>query len=65
MLGLGARDVHPNGLTGEALAVRWWATGYLALALAGYHQHYDQGPLEEPDTHSSWLLLARATVSFR
>lgn len=65
VMGLGARDVAPNGLTGEAVALRWWTTRFLGLGLAAYHFGYDAAPIEEPLVRSSWLVLARATVTVR
>ncbi|MCY1022956.1 hypothetical protein [Pyxidicoccus sp. MSG2] len=63
-LGRGAEDVQRGGTTGGAVAVRWWATSFFGLGAAGYVQRYDTAPLEEPDRRTSWLALARATVSF-
>lgn len=64
-LGLGAPDVEPGGASGGALAVRWWATGFLGVGATGYFLHYDQPPIEEPTRLDSWLVLTRVTVSFR
>jgi phosphate-selective porin OprO/OprP len=61
----GAADVTPGGATGGELAVRWWASRFLALSLAGYYLRYDVAPLEEPTQLNSWLALARATFSWR
>ncbi|MBU8898051.1 hypothetical protein DRW03_32225 [Corallococcus sp. H22C18031201] len=63
-LGRGAADVTRGGTTGGAVAVRWWTTSFLGVGLAGYLQHHDVAPLEEPAQRNSWLALARATVSF-
>ena len=64
-VGLGASDVAPGGARGGSVAVRWWATSFLALNATGYYLRYDAPPLESPDRRDSWLLLTRATVSFR
>ncbi|WP_044278279.1 hypothetical protein [Myxococcus stipitatus] len=63
-LGRGAADVTSGGSVSGALAVRWWATSFLGVGLAGYLQRYDAAPLEEPDRRTSWMALARTTVSF-
>ncbi|MCP3099256.1 hypothetical protein LZ198_10275 [Myxococcus sp. K15C18031901] len=63
-LGRGAPDVQSGGSLNGALAVRWWTTSFLGLGVAGYVLRYDTAPLEEPDRRTSWLVLARTTVSF-
>jgi phosphate-selective porin OprO/OprP len=57
----GASDVTGGGAKGGELAVRWWATRFLALSVAGYYLRYDVAPIEEPTQLNSWLALARAT----
>jgi len=61
-LGYGAPDVARGGATHGGAAIRWWATSFCALSLAGYFTAYDVAPVEEPDTTQSWLGLLRATV---
>jgi phosphate-selective porin OprO/OprP len=61
----GASDVQAGGAQGASLAVDWWATPFAALTLAAYDYHYMLSPVEEPGQTSFWLVLARATVSFR
>lgn len=64
-LGRGAGDIEPGGATGGALAAHWWATDFLAVAVAGYVLKYDSPPLEEPDRTWSTFVLARATARWR
>lgn len=61
-LGRGARDVTPGGATAASVAVRWWATSFVALSAATYYTAYDAPPIEEPESKSAWLGIARATV---
>lgn len=61
----GAPDIMGGGAKGGELAVRWWATSFLAVGVAGYYLRYDVAPVEEPTTRDSWLVLSRATFSWR
>jgi phosphate-selective porin OprO/OprP len=61
----GAPDVQAGGAEGVALAVDWWATPFAGLSLAAYDYHYLLSPVEEPGQTTFWLVMARATVSFR
>jgi phosphate-selective porin OprO and OprP len=51
--------ITAGGAKGGEVAVRWWATSFLAVAVAGYYLRYDVAPVEE------WLTLWRATFSWR
>ncbi|RKH10090.1 hypothetical protein D7X74_28200 [Corallococcus sp. CA047B] len=62
-LGRGAADVEPGGATGGALSFRWWVTGFLGVGVAGYVNHYDTPPVEEPTRDWTYLALLRTTVS--
>ncbi|WP_395856146.1 hypothetical protein [Cystobacter fuscus] len=64
-VGLGASDVTPGGARGGAVAVRWWATEFLAVGTTGSLLRYDSPPLEAPERRDSWLVLTRVTVSLR
>jgi phosphate-selective porin OprO/OprP len=61
----GAPGLTSGGATGGELAVRWWATSFLAVSMAGYYLRYDTPPVEETTTKDSWLALTRATFSWR
>lgn len=60
-----ATGVTGGGATGGELAVRWWATRFLALSAAGYYLRYDVPPVEEPTERDSWVALTRATFAWR
>lgn len=62
-LGRGAADVVPGGATGGAVSLRWWVTSFLGVGVAGYVNHYDTPPVEEPTRDWTYLALLRTTVS--
>lgn len=64
-LGREATDVEAGGAAGGAASLRWWVNTFFGVGIAGYLMRYDRAPLELPDTLYSWLVLTRATVSFR
>jgi phosphate-selective porin OprO and OprP len=57
--------VTASGAKGGEVALRWWATSFLAVGMAGYYLRYDVAPVEEPTQRNSWLWLSRATFSWR
>ncbi|RKH68540.1 hypothetical protein [Corallococcus llansteffanensis] len=62
-LGRSAADVVPGGATGGAVSFHWWVTGFLGVGVAGYVDHYDTPPVEEPTRDWTYLALLRTTVS--
>jgi phosphate-selective porin OprO/OprP len=60
-LGMGAKDVVAGGATSGSVAVRWWATSYVALSAALYGYSYDTPPIEEPLRKDTWVALTRLT----
>ncbi|MBK6919342.1 MAG: hypothetical protein IPH07_18240 [Deltaproteobacteria bacterium] len=63
-LGHHAGDVADGGVTGGALAMKWWPVDFLAVALAGYVSHYDQAPMDSPGRTLSWMAMARLSAFF-
>ncbi len=48
-----------------SLAVRWWVRPETAVSLAAYSYHWDNDPFDQPGVRSTYLLLARLTLSIR
>ena len=46
-------------------AVRWWMTPHVATTIAGYYYKWDAGPFDQMNVRSTWLVLARLTLSIR
>lgn len=57
----GVPGLKQGGAKGGEAAIRWWATSFLAVSLAGYYLRYDVAPIEEPTQRDSWLALSRLT----
>lgn len=46
-------------------AVRWWIRPEIAASVAGYYYKWDADPYDQPGVRSTWLALARLTLSIR
>lgn len=60
-LGRGTPEVVNGGGTTSALALKWWPTSFLALALYGDATRFDTPPIETPSRSWSWTALVRAS----
>ena len=57
----GAADVAENGAQGGSAAVKYWATDFLAAAIALDYTDFDIPPVEAPDRHRAWAITARGS----
>jgi phosphate-selective porin OprO/OprP len=61
-LGRNTPFVDPNGATGGALSIKWFATDFLATTLAGFVMRYDAAPTDSPNRTLSWSIFLRLSV---
>jgi hypothetical protein len=60
-----AMNVEQLATSSASLAVHWWIRPSVAVALAGYRYSWSADPYDQMGVRSTWLALARLTLSVR